>query len=63
MTFLKKVKDNIDDHLNPHMVNDDPVKGNFVQPLIIQIKILAVFEIVDDEHFLYQRMVILLSYI
>ena len=58
--MLGKVKDYIDDNLNPSKVNVvDPTKDNFTQPLIIQ-EILNELEIFEDDYYkslsIYQKM-------
>ena len=51
MTVLGKVKNYIDDNLNPAKVNVvDPTKDNFTQPLSIQ-EILNDLEIFDDDYY------------
>ena len=58
--MLGKVKNHIDDNLNPSKVNVvDPTKDNFTQPLIIQ-EILNELEIFEDDYYkslsIYQKM-------
>ena len=58
--MLGKVKDYIDDNLNPSKVNVvDPTKDNFTQPLTIQ-EIVNELEISEDDYYkslsIYQKM-------
>ena len=57
---LGKVKNHIDDNLNPSKVNVvDPTKDNFTQPLTIQ-EIVNELEISEDDYYkslsIYQKM-------
>ena len=58
--MLGKVKNHIDDNLNPSKVNVvDPTKDNFTQPLTIQ-EIVNELEISEDDYYkslsIYQKM-------
>ena len=58
--MLGKVKNHIDDNLNPSKVNVvDPTKDNFTQPLTIQ-EIVDELEISEDDYYrslsIYQKM-------
>ena len=58
--MLGKVKNHIDDNLNPSKVNVvDPTKDNFTQPLTIQ-EIIDELEISEDDYYrslsIYQKM-------
>ena len=58
--MLGKVKNHIDDNLNPSKVNVvDPTKDNFTQPLTIQ-EIVNDLEISEDDYYkslsIYQKM-------